>query len=168
MLPDSVRRGRLLSHSRSPATDHARPGAGIVNVIADSTETQYVRGYLNDTGVDAAFLYTYGACYSGLEGRVTWVGQKPVIGGRFSLWGNGTAGQCLGTSALVAALKSQPKDPSSASGYSLIPVHAWCGTAVCSHAWQPHSSRVSSAGLTRWQTSSPLPRSSSRLAASLL
>eukprot|EP00041_Stephanoeca_diplocostata_P006419 m.83695 g.83695 ORF g.83695 m.83695 type:complete len:131 (-) comp16351_c0_seq9:3189-3581(-) len=56
-----------------------------------------------------------------------WIGGKPVIGGRASLWGQGNGSDCtlMGVDALIDILKQQPKDPSVPGGYSLIPVHAW-------------------------------------------
>lgn len=66
--------------------------------------------------------------YAGLRGRVSWSNGKPVIGGRFNLWGNGSdpSGPTFkNVSGLVAALAAQPRDPTSPDGYSLVPLHAW-------------------------------------------
>ena len=54
--------------------------------------------------------------------------QKLVVSGRYSLWGNGTSGPMLGVQPLIDALKSMPRDASSADGYSVVPVHAWSHT----------------------------------------
>lgn len=82
------------------------------------------------------YWYTFGAGYSGWSGTV-WTpagagkAQKPVIGGRFSLWGEGEVGSMLGVKALVRNMKRLlferkiNTSPSSADGYSLFPVHAW-------------------------------------------
>ena len=52
--------------------------------------------------VDAVLWYSYGEGYSGLRGNVAYVGGKPVIGGRVSLWGEGTSGDMIGVDALPA------------------------------------------------------------------
>ena len=50
---------------------------------------------------------------------------SPVIGGRRSLWGDGSEGTALGPHALAASLATLPKDPTDPNSYSLVPVHAW-------------------------------------------
>ena len=62
---------------------------------------------------DRRFL-TFGAArmgYAGLHGNVAYVGGKPVIGTRLSLWGDATSGDKVGVDGLVAQLKTLPKDP---------------------------------------------------------
>ena len=55
-----------------------------------------------------------------------WSNGKPVIGARYSLWGeNSRNSDMLGVDGLVNALEKLPKDSSSINGYSLIPVHVW-------------------------------------------
>lgn len=57
--------------------------------------------------------------------------NKPVVGGRFSLWGEAKIGTMLGVDAMVVQMvkllleRKITKDASHADGYSLIPVHAW-------------------------------------------
>lgn len=50
-----------------------------------------------------------------------------MIGGRVSLWGAGNGSDCTttGVDALLHTLSQQSKDPTTAGGYSLVPVHAW-------------------------------------------
>ena len=91
---------------------------------------------LSQPNVEGMFWYTFGAGYSGWSGT-EWYdhndGQhaKPVIGGRFSLWGEGKIGTMLGVDGLVENMerllmeRKINTDPSSANGYSLFPVHAW-------------------------------------------
>ncbi len=70
-------------------------------------------------------------CPAGLHGEISWAAGKPVIGGRFNLWGNGSdpSGPTFcNVSQLAAALLAQPRDPTSAAGYSLVPLHAWSHT----------------------------------------
>eukprot|EP01044_Picomonas_judraskeda_P012838 COSAG03_NODE_1880_length_3396_cov_33.248408_5_plen_145_part_00 len=90
---------------------------------------------LSQPNVDGMFWYTFGAGYSGWSGTEwhTSDGQrfKPVIGGRASLWGEGTSGSMLGVTPLIKLMERllmEQKintDATSADGYSLFPVHAW-------------------------------------------
>lgn len=80
------------------------------------------------------FWYTFGAGYSGWSGTL-WGGaagkKKPVIGGRFSLWGEGKKGSMLGVKPMIENMKllmlegKISRSATAADGYSLIPVHAW-------------------------------------------
>lgn len=66
-----------------------------------------------------------------MRGAISWAGGKPVIGGRFNLWGNGSdpSGPTFcNVTQLTAALLAQPRDGGSAAGYSLVPLHAWSHT----------------------------------------
>eukprot|EP00043_Microstomoeca_roanoka_P018676 m.202133 g.202133 ORF g.202133 m.202133 type:complete len:573 (+) comp16872_c5_seq2:10808-12526(+) len=99
-------------------------GLDIVNVIDDNMFSLNLHALLDQSNVSAMFLYT-GDCYAGPAGLMGWYNNKPVITGRAALWGSGTTGQCLDVDALVQRLIQLPRDPTKASGYSLIPVHAW-------------------------------------------
>ena len=53
---------------------------------------------------------------------------KPVIGGRFNLWGDGTGSTCghfCSAAQTVDKLLALPRDPAVEGAYSLIPLHAW-------------------------------------------
>jgi hypothetical protein len=86
--------------------------------------------------------YTFPDGYSGMRGTVHFLNGKPVIGGRVSLWGNSNDtstdangflqhGDMLDVDPLAKYMREsvlpQPgaRDPTSANGYSLIPVNAW-------------------------------------------
>jgi hypothetical protein len=63
-----------------------------------------------------------------MKGNITFVGGKPVIGGRFNLWGDGSnpSGPTFkNVTSLVTALLAQSTDVTTSAGYSLIPLHAW-------------------------------------------
>jgi hypothetical protein len=97
---------------------------------------------LEQPEIDRLFWCTFGAGYSGWSGTI-WApggsgggggkqgGSKPVIGGRFSLWGEAKTGTMLGVRPMIGAMKLQlferkiTRDATSADGYSLFPVHAW-------------------------------------------
>lgn len=92
----------------------------IVNVIDHPGNLDAVKPYLDQEAIDAIFLYSYADYYVGLNGSIQWYNNKPVIGGRLSFWdGVATA------ESLAYKLNKMPRDPKLASGYSLIPVHAW-------------------------------------------
>jgi hypothetical protein len=100
-------------------------GMRTLNVIGSVPSAESVAPLLHHDQLDAIFWYSYGDGYSGLRGNVAYVGGKPVIGGRVSLWGDGATGDMIGVDALPAALAPLPRDPTSPHGYSLIPVNAW-------------------------------------------
>ena len=57
------------------------------------------------------------------NGKIDFVNDKPVVGGRFNLW----SPDFFDVQGLVKALQTVPNltDRSSSYGYSVIPVHAW-------------------------------------------
>lgn len=106
-----------------------KAGMRIVNILGhgEGYGASDVAPILASPDVDAVFWYNFDD-YSGMRGNITFVGGKPVIGGRFNLWGNGTDPEgptfCNNT-LLVERLLAMPRDPTTSSGYSLIPLHAW-------------------------------------------
>ena len=67
----------------------------IVNTIGSAVkdpDPKYLAPYLERDSIDAVFYYTFGSGYSGMGGDTLWSNGKPIIGGRYSLWGNGTSG----------------------------------------------------------------------------
>ena len=75
-------------------------GLRIANVLTDgdALSAAAAGAYLWHNGVDALVWYPYGDC-SGAHGYIGWVGGKPIIGVRFSLWGDGTQGALGGGGA---------------------------------------------------------------------
>jgi len=102
-------------------------GMQIVNVLAqnsDDPSLDVLAKWVTDDSPGMVY-YPWGGGYSQLQGKVWFVGDKPVVSGRVSLWGQGETGPMVGVEGLIERLKSLPKDPSQTNGYSLIPVHAW-------------------------------------------
>jgi len=114
-----------------------RAGMRVINVLGQNDEPPSGRysavsfprdllsPLLQDPQVHGMVYYPWGGGYSALNGQAWVIDGKPVVSGRYSLWGNGTSGEMVGPAALVEQLKRLPKDPSKVDGYSLIPVNAW-------------------------------------------
>jgi hypothetical protein len=110
-------------------------GLRLVNVLGrgNGVPALAAESYLRHDGIDGLFWYPY-SDYSGLRGSITWSsGGKPVVGGRFNLWGDGAnpSGPTFkNVSGLADALLGMPRDPSLPEGYSLVPLHAWSHTVA--------------------------------------
>lgn len=110
-------------------------GLRLVNVLGrgNGVPALAAESYLRHDGIDGLFWYPY-SDYSGLRGSITWSsGGKPVIGGRFNLWGDGknpSGPTFKNVSGLADALLGMPRDPSLPEGYSLVPLHAWSHTVA--------------------------------------
>lgn len=107
----------------------AKAGMRIVNVMnyGNTYTPQQMAAYTSQPGIDAVMMY-YFSNYAGGVGAIDWSNGKPVIGGRFALWGDGTnpsGPTWLNVTGAINTLLTQARDPTSAAGYSLIPVHAW-------------------------------------------
>ncbi|ASZ13315.1 RICIN domain-containing protein [Chitinophaga pendula] len=92
----------------------------IVNIIDADDSDNNPDAYLKQDNIDALFYYSYGANYTGRNGKIDWYKDKPSIGGRFTLWGDLSS-----PATLAAKLNQMPTDIHSENGYSLIPVHIW-------------------------------------------
>lgn len=92
----------------------------IVNIIDVDLGAHNPNQYLRQSNIDALFYYTYGANYTGMNGKISWYKDKPSIGGRYTLWGTLSA-----PDALAEKLNNSSKNINSEAGYSLIPVHIW-------------------------------------------
>ena len=95
----------------------------ILNVLEVTENISALDAFTAQDAIDAIVLYLF-SDYSGMKGRIEWSNGKPVIGGRFNLWG----APFLNVTQLAAALNEQARDPDSSAGYSLIPVHVWSET----------------------------------------
>ncbi|GMH71775.1 hypothetical protein TL16_g05741 [Triparma laevis f. inornata] len=100
-------------------------GMRIVNVLNDEGWASSVGNLLSQDNIDGVFLYEYNG-YSELEGAISFVEDKPVVGGRFNLW----SPDFYNVTTLVEALQDLPNldDVTSSDGYTVIPVHAWSHT----------------------------------------
>ena len=85
------------------------------------------QAYLQHDTIQAIFWENFDD-YSGMHGNITFINNKPVIGGRFNLWGNGNnpSGPTFkNVTGLINSILTLPRDPTSSNGYTLVPVHAW-------------------------------------------
>jgi len=94
----------------------------IVNILGMNPAAQFVSPFLEQENIDAIFYYMFND-YSGLNGSISWVNGKPVIGGRFNLWQGFETPE-----SLAEKLNAMPTNTEISEGYSLIPVHAWSMT----------------------------------------
>jgi hypothetical protein len=128
--PDDAGAG-LAGYADLTAAYMKKAGMRIANIMSsqDRVDERAAAALLAGDGVDALLWYHYDN-YAGEEGRISFVGGKPVIGARYALWGSGLPPDPTGptfknVSALADALRAQAADPTSAAGYSLIALHAW-------------------------------------------
>lgn len=91
----------------------------IVNVIGNNFNEFYLHSFLEKENINALFYYDF-SNYSKHSGQIKFINDKPIISARFNLWGGFN-----NTKTLSDKINNLPKDPLSASGYSLIPVHNW-------------------------------------------
>lgn len=108
----------------------AKAGLRGVNVLADQPvdagSAGAVFGDLLASGqLDGVLLYQ-GRCYVAPSGSVSAVHGRPVVGARFALW----PPQGMGPDEVAQAVLRMPRDPASAAGYSLVPVHVWSHTVA--------------------------------------
>jgi hypothetical protein len=109
--------------ARATAELMRRSGQRLALVIGVAPSAESVAPLLAQEQVDGIVYMTFGAArmgYAGLHGNVAYVGGKPVVGTRLSLWGDATAGDKVGVDGLVAQLKTLPKDPSDPNSYSVV------------------------------------------------
>jgi len=101
----------------------AKAGLSILNVMTygDSLSEALAASYFDSSpNLEALFHYPY-SDYAGDHGRVYFHDGKPVIGGRFSLWGDGSQGaDFLNVTQAAEKLKAASRDVHSSDGYSLI------------------------------------------------
>ena len=90
----------------------------IVNVIGNSRNPD-LSVYAQCSNIDAVFYYMY-SDYSGWKGKIMWINGKPVVGGRFSMWGDKD-----GPETVAQKINECAKNQFQPEGYSLIPVHSW-------------------------------------------
>ncbi len=90
----------------------------IAEVLDDQTSfdrTDLWSKYLGQPNIDALFYIGMGA-----RGRIRWVGNKPVVEQRDTLWDGVTD-----ESTLIREINSRPASPTTADGYTLVLVHCW-------------------------------------------
>lgn len=93
----------------------------ILNVIGTDDNPNYLLPFLEYHNIDAIFYYNY-SNYAASNGKIFWLNNKPVIGGKYFWLGEETAED------LANKLNSLSTDIHSTNSYSLIPVHVWTKT----------------------------------------
>jgi hypothetical protein len=91
----------------------------IVNILGNDYDYNYFYPFLKQESVDGLFYYDY-SDYSKEKGRMDCFALKPVISGKYNLWGGFETCE-----SLAAKLNDEVRDPYSEDGYSLVAVHAW-------------------------------------------
>jgi hypothetical protein len=110
------------------ASTMRRGNMRVINVLGQDDSppvAALVAPLLANEDVDGMLFYSWGDGYSGLRGDCWWIGGKPVVSGRYSLWGSEPTGDQLDVATMIDKIKALPQDPMSPLGYSVIPVHAW-------------------------------------------
>lgn len=92
----------------------------ILNIIGTSMNEEYLLPFLQQEQIDAIFFYYYSS-YVGGKGKIIWLNDKPVISGRYQLWG----GVFDEPQRLADKINIMSTDITYSKAYSLIPVHVW-------------------------------------------
>jgi hypothetical protein len=66
----------------------------ILNIIGEDDNPKYLEPFLRYDNIDSIFYYDY-SNYAGLKGKIFWVNNKPVIGGRYFFMQNVETAQSL-------------------------------------------------------------------------
>ena len=91
----------------------------IVNILGNEFDEAVFHQFLKQEHVDGLFYYDY-SDYSKEKGRMDCFALKPVIAGKYNLWGGFESCE-----SLAEKLNNENKDPYSQDGYSLVAVHNW-------------------------------------------
>lgn len=92
----------------------------ILTIIGNGYSKQVMEPYLEQSGIDGIFYFTFDNNYIALQGMADCVNGKPVISSRFSLRNSTTNVQ-----QLADTLNAMATDPYSENGYSLVNVLVW-------------------------------------------
>ena len=86
-----------------------------------------ISDFLAADDVPGMIFYAWGGGYAALNGTAYECDGKPVMTGRWSLWGDGTGPYTYGVPAMIENLLGVGNltDPREAESYSFIPVLAW-------------------------------------------
>ena len=96
-----------------------------VNVIDDWNQKDSYSSTIDEMldaagGVIKSILYYFGDAYCGGHGKISWHKDYPIITGKEALWDGWND-----YSQIADKLNSYPVDPTTETGYSLIPVQVW-------------------------------------------
>ena len=111
-FPDMLTNAELLNRYMKKAD------MNIVNVIGNQRNPD-LSVYTQCSNIDAVFYYMY-SDYAGWKGKIMWSNNKPIIGGRFSMWGDNDSPETV-----AQKINNSVKNQFQPDGYSLIPVHVW-------------------------------------------
>lgn len=120
IMPEHLRKQFVLTTAEAMSKADLK----IVNVLAESFSMDAASAYLESAEIDAVFYHLYSA-YQGLNGRIAWSNNKPIIGARHQLW-SGTFDSV--DSLLQKLIQTSVRNPCVEEGYSLTPVHVWSNT----------------------------------------
>lgn len=82
-----------------------------------------VSDFTRQEGIDGLFYIDY-SNYAGMKGQILWTNNKPTVAARYRLWANTNDGAIA---SIARSINYASTDPTKASSYSFIIVHAWSG-----------------------------------------
>jgi hypothetical protein len=85
-----------------------------------SPEKKVLEAYASAKSLKGGILL-YGDKYAGSGGKVWWVGDKPFIGAKESLWSTSPK-------RMADGINGYPADPTKEEGYTIVNVHPWSHT----------------------------------------
>ena len=95
--------------------------AGILDDNGFNTES--LSSFTKQEGIDGLFYIDF-ANYAGENGKILWSDGKPIVAARHRLWADLPDSSI---EAIASAVNAADTDPTKASSYSFIIVHAWSG-----------------------------------------
>eukprot|EP01116_Phalansterium_solitarium_P006077 TRINITY_DN18390_c0_g1_i1.p1 TRINITY_DN18390_c0_g1~~TRINITY_DN18390_c0_g1_i1.p1 ORF type:complete len:538 (+),score=139.56 TRINITY_DN18390_c0_g1_i1:901-2514(+) len=124
--PDLQPSAALARLAQLTASFMAKADMHIVNVMdRNGFDVSSAQVYLQQDGIDGVALYCFDP-YSCGQGKISFVGDKAILGGRYSLW----PGVFDNSTTLLAKLKTLPKDLTSSDGYSWMDVNGWLNSVA--------------------------------------
>jgi len=101
-----------------------RSDASYATILDDKGfDSDVFSSFTQQDGIEGLFYIDY-ANYAGENGKILWSNGKPVVAARHRLWADLPDGSI---EAIASAVNSADTDPTKASSYSFIIVHAWSG-----------------------------------------
>lgn len=123
MYPSMYPEQELDAHLKQLNADMGRADLSIVEVIdfnAFNKKAMWDK-YTTQPNVDGVIYLEY-SNHKALNGALKWSNNKPIVTPREMLW-HGIAGSDV--TSVVQHINAAPRNPKSATGYSLVLVHAW-------------------------------------------
>ncbi len=107
-------------------TAQAMKDAGVkyLEVLDDhGFDNKTLSSFLIQDEIEGVFYIDYGN-YAQFNGQILWVNRKPAVSARYRLWADAKGGS---VDEIANAINKASTDPTSASAYSFVIVHAWSG-----------------------------------------